>query len=349
MKNKTNKGENKSISIIIIIIIIIAVAIIGVIFYFMNRNNNNDNPVVNKYEIFDSEYKLNLITNYNEYLNFEEEHMIKNLKVSDFEDKNYILLTINNFDDCHESIEYKSQKYDSNNNLNLYFDMTYRCGVCAPYNKVITIPVSKDDINIDSVKVLYRVTETKECDQDIVYKPIIYIYPEKEMDITIKLKNDKLLTHTYPKYNNKWNIRVDKTGNIYDYKTNKNYYALYWEAIDNTKINMNEGFVVKGEDTVKFLEEKLAYLGLNEREINEFIIYWIDKLENNNYNFIRFRNTDEVNSYMPLEISETPDTLIRVIMDFKPLDKYIDVKEQKLEKVTRKGYTIVEWGGRKIK
>ena len=102
MKNKTNKGENKSISIIIIIIIIIAVAIIGVIFYFMNRNNNNDNPVVNKYEIFDSEYKLNLITNYNEYLNFEEEHMIKNLKVSDFEDKNYILLTINNFDDCHE-------------------------------------------------------------------------------------------------------------------------------------------------------------------------------------------------------------------------------------------------------
>ena len=94
MKNKTNKGENKSISIIIIIIIIIAVAIIGVIFYFMNRNNN-DNPAANKYEIFDSEYKLNLITNYNEYLNFEEEHMNKILKVSDFEDKNYILLTIN--------------------------------------------------------------------------------------------------------------------------------------------------------------------------------------------------------------------------------------------------------------
>lgn len=72
-------------------------------------------------------------------------------------------------------------------------------------------------------------------------------------------------------------------------------------------------------------------------------------MEDNNYNFIRFRTMEEINEYMPLEFSQKPDTLIRVIMDFKPLTEKLDVKEQKLEKVERKGFTIVEWGGREIK
>lgn len=51
---------------------------------------------------------------------------------------------------------------------------------------------------------------------------------------------------------------------------------------------------------------------------------------------------------MPLEFSENPDTLIRIIMDYKPLDEKINVSEQKLEKVVRNGFTVVEWGGHKI-
>lgn len=179
-------------------------------------------------------------------------------------------------------------------------------------------------------------------------KPIIYIYPEKESNLTIKLGNDNLLTHTYPKYNSEWNVKVNTDGNIYDYKTNRNYYALYWEGIDNSKIDMSEGFVIKGTDTTKFLEEKLEYLGLNEREIEEFIIYWLPKMENSKYNYIRFRTTDEINKYMPLYVSEKPDTLIRIIMDFKPLNKKIKVKKQKLNKQERNGFTIVEWGAREL-
>ena len=80
--------------------------------------------------------------------------------------------------------------------------------------------------NINEIKAYYRVVSTEKCDTDIDYKPIIYVYPTKEMDLTIKLKNDKLLTHTYPKYNDSWNIHVDTNGNIYDYKTNRNYIIL---------------------------------------------------------------------------------------------------------------------------
>lgn len=146
------------------------------------------------------------------------------------------------------------------------------------------------------------------CNQNINYKPIIYIYPEEDTDLTIQLKDTEKLLYTYPKYKNSWNIKALKNGSIYDYKTKRNYYALYYEAIDNTTIDITKGFVIKGSETISFLEEKLAYLGLNEREINEFIIYWIDKLEKNNYNYIYFRTTDEVNQYMELSSSKPVDT-----------------------------------------
>ena len=52
---------------------------------------------------------------------------------------------------------------------------------------------------------------------------------------------------------------------------------------------------------------------------------------------------------MPLEITPEPETLIRVLMGWKKLAKNIEVKEQKLEKVQRTRYTVIEWGGTEIK
>ena len=93
------------------------------------------------------------------------------------------------------------------------------------------------------------------------------------------------------------------------------------------------------------MEEKLAILGLNEREANEFIIYWLPKLEANKYNLIRFETMEEIEAYMPLNIEPKPDTLIRLVMDFKGLNRPIEIREQKLKTPIREGYTVVEWGG----
>lgn len=64
---------------------------------------------------------------------------------------------------------------------------------------------------------------------------------------------------------------------------------------------------------------------------------------------IRFESMDEINEYMSLDITPSPDTLIRIMMDFKGLDNPIQVREQQLEQVARNGYTVVEWGGTEIK
>jgi hypothetical protein len=52
---------------------------------------------------------------------------------------------------------------------------------------------------------------------------------------------------------------------------------------------------------------------------------------------------------MPLEITPNPDTIIRILMEFKSIDKPIDVKEQELVTPERIGFTAVEWGGVEIK
>ena len=180
-------------------------------------------------------------------------------------------------------------------------------------------------------------------------KPLIYLYPEKEEVVTIELGKPQNLTCTYPKYENTWKVLANPNGNLVDLNTNRNLYGLYWEGKETTKSKMNEGFCVKAEDTISFLEEKLNILGLTEREANEFIIYWLPKLEKNEYNLIRFQTMEEINDNMPLEISPKPDTLIRIVMEYKPLKKYINIKEQQLFNTERMGFTVVEWGGTEIK
>ena len=37
--------------------------------------------------------------------------------------------------------------------------------------------------------------------------------------------------------------------------------------------------------------------------------------------------------------------MIRIFLTIKKLDKTINIKEQKLVSVERKGFTVIEWGG----
>lgn len=181
-------------------------------------------------------------------------------------------------------------------------------------------------------------------------KPIIYLYPEEETNVSVELPEDDRLLVSYPKYEESWKVLAKENGDLVDLETGRNLYSLYYENKNVVDFKVEkEGFVVKGEDTAKFLEEKLEILGLNEREAEEFIIYWLPKLEENKYNYIRFASVEEIEENMPLEISPKPDTTIRVLMTYKGLDRKIEVEEQKLETPKREGFVAVEWGGTEIK
>lgn len=181
------------------------------------------------------------------------------------------------------------------------------------------------------------------------HKPIIYLYPTQEEIITVSLGHKENITSSYPKYYDNWRVLAKPNGDLNYIKTNQNLYGLYYEStgVLNYKVK-KEGFCVEGKDIASFLEDKLAKLGLNEREAEEFIIYWLPKLENNKYNYIRFASKEEIDNDMPLIITPSPDTTIRVLMTFKGLNRPINVKEQIIETPERKGFVAVEWGGTEI-
>ncbi|MBQ9012629.1 MAG: hypothetical protein IJ094_03555, partial [Bacilli bacterium] len=184
----------------------------------------------------------------------------------------------------------------------------------------------------------------------ITYKPIIYLYPEKDKNISVKLGYKDNIVISYTKYTTGWNVLAKPNGDLIDLDTNKNLYSLYYECknIYNFKVE-KDGFIVKGEDVCEFLEDKLSTLGLNDKEKEEFIIYWLPVLQKNKFNYIRFATNDEINQNMPLKINPNPNTVIRVLMTYKALKKPIDIKEQQLITPKRTGDVAVEWGGTEIK
>ena len=179
---------------------------------------------------------------------------------------------------------------------------------------------------------------------DGLAKPVLYLYPTKETNVTVTFSHPEYLRTTYPKYINSWNVKVSPNGDMYD-KDGKYYYALYWDEKRYNEVDFHEGFYVESKDAIKFLEEKLTLIGLSDKERNEFIMYWLPIMENNKKNLVYFELTKERELGNKLIIEPKPDSLLRVSIHIKKVNEKINIKEQKLETFKRSCFTAVEWGG----
>ena len=174
-------------------------------------------------------------------------------------------------------------------------------------------------------------------------KPVIYLYPQETTEVTVNVELDGVFTSTYPDYNDGWTVTAQPDGTLTD-AVGREYYCLFWEALlPATEMNFDKGWCVRGEDTAAFLEEKLREIGLSDKEANEFIIYWLPRMEHNAYNLISFQ-TDAYEDVARLDITPTPDSVLRVFMTWKPVAMYRDMEPQSFEAFDREGFTVIEWG-----
>ena len=174
-------------------------------------------------------------------------------------------------------------------------------------------------------------------------KPVIYLYPEQGEEVSVRLDYDGKLTCTYPEYDNGWHVTAAPDGRITD-ENGQEYNYLYWEGETEQEYDFSEGFCAAGEDTAEFLEDALDRLGLTRREANEFIVYWLPRMEQNEYNLISFQS-EAYTDHARLSIQPEPDTVIRVFMAYKPVENEQEIPEQTLAAPKRSGFTVVEWGG----
>ncbi len=376
------KKKQIKISLKTTIILIIAIlVVIGIVIYCFNKTRissytNGDSTTIytnskNKIKGNEIEYTTKtgyysgssdcientFVTSYGElekYVKQFETITIDNEDVLNYFDKDYFknhTLAIEAHDQSSSNNQYTIDNVTLNGteaNINITLTSYSYGGDLAPTVKFTFITLDK---NITYAKFNINTKKVNNIDDyGTTYKPIIYLYPKEDTEVSVKLQYKDNITTSYPKYLDGWNVLAKKDGTLTDLSTNKNLYSLYYESENllNFKVE-NDGFIVKGSDASTFLEEKLAILGLTEREAEEFIIYWLPKLEANKYNYIRFATLDEINKNMPLEINPNPDTIIRVLMTYKGLETPIDITEQQLETPTRTGFVAVEWGGTEIK
>lgn len=180
-------------------------------------------------------------------------------------------------------------------------------------------------------------------EQPMGAKPVLYLYPEEETQVHVALTLEGQFTCTYPAYDNGWTVTAAPDGTLTG-ADGQTYNYLYWEGTFPKGFDFSSGFCVAGGDTAAFLEDALDRLGLTRREANEFIVYWLPRMEEHPYNLISFQ-ADAYTDSAELTITPQPDTLLRIFMAWSPVERPVEIEPQVLTAPERTGFTAVEWGG----
>lgn len=179
-------------------------------------------------------------------------------------------------------------------------------------------------------------------------EPILYLYPQTTTDVKVQLGNKINVIASKPELNNFWHVRAESNGELVDVTTSKNYDRIFWEGISDFLPPLKKGFVTDTAHLDKFFTEKLQTLGLNARETADFKNAWLKEFKDAPYYFIGFYDQHLIDRYAPMEVTPAPETVIRILMDFRPLKELIPVEEPVYSNAPqRKGFTVVEWSGLK--
>ncbi|MDX2360313.1 MAG: hypothetical protein QNK23_05880 [Crocinitomicaceae bacterium] len=179
-----------------------------------------------------------------------------------------------------------------------------------------------------------------------INKPVIYLYPEEDTQVSVQVDVVGHNPFFYPKYTDVWEFTATPLGELKFKDATYNY--LFWDADQFFKLSTEEsqsGFICEGENTVAFLEEKLTLAGLTSQEQADFITYWGPRLQRNELNYIHFMFNEECAAFAELSISPKPDHMYRIYMVWSPVESDFFIEEQTILPMDRSGFSVLEWGG----
>ena len=192
----------------------------------------------------------------------------------------------------------------------------------------------------------YRVYLESSSYEIMTEKPVIYLYPEARLDVSVQLDIHGENPFMYPAYNDGWKFTAEPNGDLIFGDDTYNY--LFWEATSRMALSPQQrstGFFVKGKDAITFLEEKLNLAGFTSKERADFITYWGPRLAQNELNFVHFEFNDACDQFANLDISPKPDHVYRIYMLWSAVQAEFPVQPQEMERIDRTGFCVLEWGG----
>ena len=176
-------------------------------------------------------------------------------------------------------------------------------------------------------------------------KPVIYLYPPKSSQVSVQVAPDGGFKYTEPAYGQGWQVQAEPNGRLTT-ASGQHYPYLFWEGYAYNYTQPRTGFVVKQGDVHLFLQKVLAKLGLNNQETVDFSAFWEPKMQGYPYYFVSFLPQVQFDRMAPLSVAPRPDTVIRIFMDYGGLSAPAIVQAPAIKTPERRGFTVVEWGGR---
>ncbi len=174
-------------------------------------------------------------------------------------------------------------------------------------------------------------------------KPNIYIYPKEStiLDVSLEFPQGGKIVKSIPEYGDGWkNLTVEPNGMI-----NDQYEFLFYESRQQDYCQYYNGWVIKRENLPTFFNDNMKATGFNEKEINDFIEYWVPRLNKYNYYALYPQYKNDIDKLVKLEISEKPDNILRLFYVIDGIDEKIDLTEPNIPEFDRSGFVVTEWGG----
>jgi hypothetical protein len=175
-------------------------------------------------------------------------------------------------------------------------------------------------------------------------KPVIYLYPEQTTTVSVTVEPQGGMTFSEPAYGEGWTVTAQPDGRLTDV-TGASWPYLFWEGRGGLYEQPEKGWVIARTEVDAFLNDKLAALGLIANEIADFKEFWLPRMQDAPYYFVTFLGNRAMDELAPLSVNPSPDSVIRVLMDFSPLAEPKAVEPFSIRTPARTGFTVVEWGG----
>jgi hypothetical protein len=203
-----------------------------------------------------------------------------------------------------------------------------------------------------------------------VRKPNIYLYPQETAEVSVRLNFPAGggVTVSEPMYLDGWQVEATPEGVltsygrvISDHSTPASSFVsaepvptgactyLFYEADVPVEWDTSDTYVVKKEDLEAFFRDNLELVGFRGREIEDFVSYWVPRLNAHPYYLLHPNYADDIAPLIGLEIHPEPDSLLRLYYLIEGVtedDERLGVlyRPSSPPVFERTGFAVVEWG-----
>lgn len=200
-------------------------------------------------------------------------------------------------------------------------------------------------------------------------KPVILLYPPEKTLVTLDLQlcDEWTMTHTYPSPTAidlphkkvAWTVNAEPDGTLRPVATGpeaaKQFSYIFWEAEQTPAfslcIDFEKAFCCPGRDAGSFLDSLLLEMGLNTRERNDMVTYWLPGMKKREWVVLQFVEQNVYERWARLTVTPKPDVVFRLLMlfaavglDHGPMCRGSNQTLPRLADRKSK-FVVVEWGG----